>query len=169
MNFSLFDNYDWSGVELDFGRKFPNDYKGLMERFGEFEFSDFIAVSTPRDIVEYNHRLQGRLSEKPFPGIRLDREKSFLDEAVLGVEFVAFTDVVEWADTQSNLSLCWHAVGAPDAWRVLVTDFYDCYYFPWGAEEMLGFLARSDEGANFADSVGWPRLEMTFNPSSEDR
>ncbi|MEV2279486.1 SMI1/KNR4 family protein [Nocardiopsis sp. NPDC049922] len=152
-------NIDWNSLESELGCEFPDDYKNLMNSHGGFEFSGMILVNSPEGVLSRIRELRDHFLGLGFPRISVDRKNSFPGAIPQGLDSVSIDSLIEWADTDSDMSMCWYVGDNPNNWKVVVTDYRDCYFFPWGIGKMLGFLVDARQSLPYREYFGWPDIE----------
>lgn len=145
-------------LDLDGRLEFPRDYINLIENHGAFEFSSMIAVNDPDGIQLRLRELRDLFLERGVSEIPIGRDIFFPGATPEGISSVSVEKLIEWADTDSDMSLCWHASGSPDSWRVVVTDYKECYFFPWGVSGFLKFMVDEKASFPYRNNFGWPSL-----------
>jgi hypothetical protein len=105
---------DWLRAVDTFGRPFPNDYRALIQAYGEGIFADFLYVCTPFS---------------PHAGVSLFSVHAEVRQIILeyarDTPFIGLVEedkLVCWGQTLNGDSLFWVDHGDPDAWKVVVTD-----------------------------------------------
>ncbi|CAM3200206.1 SMI1/KNR4 family protein [Stackebrandtia soli] len=131
---------DWDDIEHELGTGLPSDYKALTDAFGFGCFADRLRLIEPDQWgdralwIRWLRRLftdldsYARQHEPAFPYRFWPQESGLLP----------------WADMDDQEYFCWHTVGEPNEWPIVVCDrslrVSDVY--PMRASEFLVALLR---------------------------
>ncbi|RFU87970.1 hypothetical protein DY218_04235 [Streptomyces triticagri] len=119
---------DWRGVESELGRRLPDDYKEITERYGPGVFGDFLHIYQP---------------DSPWPQLDLaqqvEDELTALKELAAAGEEIPYkldrpAEIVTFGRDENGDSLFWHCrdMESPNNWTVLVKDARAPDWFPFG-------------------------------------
>jgi SMI1-KNR4 cell-wall len=144
-------------IEKQVGMKLPDDYWGIIERYGRGSFADFLNLIHPfSDPDNFLYRLEYSI---------LEHEREMRSEFPDQFPFLVYPEpggLFPWAGTDNGDTLYWLTVGAPDSWQVVVRESRGPKHvvYPFGAAE---FLQRWLSGT--LECLVFPRRHEYFDPS----
>lgn len=113
---------DWGRVEAALERELPADFKALVGRYGQGQFTDFITpltpFGTPAPLIPTARRL-------------LEQESRFRDSFPEQCPYPFYPEpggLLPWAGTDNGDRLCWLTAGEPDSWTVVAWNPRGSYY-----------------------------------------
>ncbi|GAA3742251.1 hypothetical protein [Salinactinospora qingdaonensis] len=158
------EKFDWTHLKFPDGKMFPSDYRALVDRFGCFVVDDHIIVSDPEPILK-NMRINDphhRAMEPNHVGIFNGKgEHGYYVDAE---EVIKISDLIQWGDEDSDFALFWNAVGDPDHWNVVVTDYYEFWAYRMGVAEFIYSLFDGSVQCEAFEQNGWPHENMKLVP-----
>jgi hypothetical protein len=101
---------DWDEVEHDLGLRLPTDYKGLVDRYGDYEFGVFLRLLDPRTLAPTAREI-------------LDDEIPLRTEWPHQYPYLFHPEpggLLGWATSRNGDWLCWLTDGDSGAWPVIL-------------------------------------------------
>jgi hypothetical protein len=138
---------DWTAIEAALQVGLPADYKAFIAQYGAGNVGDFIHVWSPfSDEPHLSLLAQVHKETEGLRGLRHARIPHPI--------YPAKNALLPWGRTDNSDILMWLTSGAPDQWRVVVTDGSDFYEMDVGfADFLAGVLDKTIACPAFPDDV----------------